>query len=218
MWIGPQIWFMVRHLTASPLGYQTPVLGDSAPEPGSPESLNVKACHTSASHSLTNLPRIFSTAIPVMHYLCVKCRELLMKVVWRAGMAMVWWLSCNQLRSELKLGLKRGKERGSSKYLAEIVDASEIHCMISAPSQEILKKVIPGDDKCITLFRDWTPSREWSGTLLNSNHLLYFKVECGTMLFLMQSICSGGLKDRRRWIVTCDYCWQVQKGVMWHKS
>ena len=59
-----------------------------------------------------------------------------------------------ELRSELKLGLKRGKERGSSKYLAEIVDASEIHCMISAPSQEILKKVIPGDDKCITLFRD----------------------------------------------------------------
>ena len=27
-------------------------------------------------------------------------------------------------------------------YLAEIVNASEIHCTISAPSQEILKRVI----------------------------------------------------------------------------
>ena len=153
----------------------------------------------------------------VTHYLCVKCRELSMKVVWRAEMAMVWWLSCDQLRSESKLGLKRGKERGSSKYLAEIVDASEIRCTISAPSQKILKKVILGDDKCITLFCDWTPPRECSGTLLNSNHLLYFKVECGMTLFLTQSIRSGGLKDRRRWIVTCDYCWQVQKGVMWYK-
>ena len=50
-----------------------------------------------------------------------------------------------KLQSELKLGTKRGKERSSSKYLAEIVDASEIHCMISAPSQEILKKVILGE-------------------------------------------------------------------------
>ena len=58
-----------------------------------------------------------------------------------------------ELRSELKLGLKRGKEKGSSKYLAEIIDASEIHRTISAP-QEILKKVILGDDKCITLFCD----------------------------------------------------------------
>ena len=154
----------------------------------------------------------------VTHYLCVKWRELSMKVVWRAGMAMVWWPSCNQLQSESTLGLKRGKERGSSKYLAEIIDALEIRCTISAPSQEILKKVILGDNKCITLFCDWTPPRECSGTLLNSNHLLYFKVECGTTLFLTQSIRSGGLKDRRRWIVTCDYCWQVQKGVMWHKS
>ena len=134
----------------------------------------------------------------VTHYLCVKCRELSMKVVWQAGMAMVWWPSCDQLRSELKRGLKRGKERGSSKYLVEIIDALEISCTISAPSQEILKKVILGDDKCIMLFCDWTPPRECSGTLLNSNHLLYFKVECGTTLFLTQSICSGGLKDRRR--------------------
>ena len=148
--------------------------------------------------------------------LCVKCRELLMKVIWRAGMALVRWPSCDQLQSESKPGLKRGKERGSSKYLAEIIDALEIHCMISAPSQEIFK-VILGDDKCIKLFCDWTPPKECSGTLLNSNHLLYFKVECGTTLFLMQSICSGGLKDRRRCIVTCDYCWQVQKGVMWYK-
>ena len=59
-----------------------------------------------------------------------------------------------ELRSESKLGLKRGKERGSSEYLVEIVDALEIHCTISAPSQEILKKVILGDDKCITLFCD----------------------------------------------------------------
>ena len=59
-----------------------------------------------------------------------------------------------ELQSELKLGLKRGKERGSSKYLAEIVDALEIRCAISAPSQEILKKVILGDDKCITPFCD----------------------------------------------------------------
>ena len=154
----------------------------------------------------------------VTHYLCVKCGELLMKVIWRAGMAMVWWPSCDQLWSELKLGLKRGKKRGSSKYLAEIVDASEIHCTISAPSQEILKKVILGDDRCIMLFCDWTPPRECSGTLLNSNHLLYFKVQCSMMLFLMQSIQSGGLKDRRRRIVRCDYYWQVQKGVMWHKS
>ena len=154
----------------------------------------------------------------VTHYLCVKCGELSMKVVWWAGMAMVWWPSCDQLWFELKLGLKRGKEIGSSKCLAEIVDASEICCTISAPSQEILKKLMLGEDKCITLFCDWTPPRECSGTLLNSNHLLYFKVECGTTLFLMQSIRSGGLKDRRRWIVTCDYCWQVQKGVMWHKG
>ena len=153
----------------------------------------------------------------VTHYLCVKCRELSMKVIWRAEMAMVWWLSCDQLRSESKLGLKRGKERGSSKYLAEIVDASEIRCTISAPSQEILKKVILGDDKHVMLFCDWTPPRECSGTLLNSNHLLYFKVECGMTLFLMQSICSGGLKDRRRRFVTCDYCWQVWKRVMWYK-
>ena len=59
-----------------------------------------------------------------------------------------------ELQSELKLGLKREKERGSSKYLVEIVDASEIHCTISAPSQEILKKVILGDDKCIMLLCD----------------------------------------------------------------
>ena len=160
-----------------------------------------------------NLPNLTSTVLPTLgtiltHYLSFKCGELSMKVVWRAGMAMVWWPSCNQLWSESKLGLKRRKERGSSKYLAEIVDASEICCTISAPSQEILKKVILGDDKCITLFCDWTPPRECSGTLLNSNHLLYFKVECGMTLFLMQSICSRGLKDRRRWIVTCDYYWQ----------
>ena len=112
---------------------------------------------------------------------------------------------------------KEREKRGSSKYLAEIVDASEIRCTSSAPSQEILKKVILGDDKCITLFSDWTPPRECSETLLNSNHLLYFKSECGTTLFLTQSIRSGGLKDRRRCIVTCDYCWQVWKGVMWYK-
>ena len=41
--------------------------------------------------------------------------------------------------------------------------------------------------------------RECSGTLLNSNHLLYFKVECGMTLILMQSI-------RRRCLVTCDNC------------
>ena len=104
-----------------------------------------------------NLPNLTSTVLPTLgtiltHYLSFKCGELSMKVVWRAGMAMVWWLSCNQLWSESKLGLKRRKERGSSKYLVEIVDASEICCMISAPSQEILKKVILGDDKCITLF------------------------------------------------------------------
>ena len=62
------------------------------------------------------------------------------------------WFMVRHLTASL--GLKRGKERGYSKYLAEILDASEIRCMISAPSQEILKKVIPGDDKCITLFRD----------------------------------------------------------------
>ena len=119
-----------------------------------------------------------------------------------------------ELRSVVIWTKARSKERekrGSSKYLVEIVDASEIHCMISAPCQEILKKVILGHHKCITLFSDWTPPRECSGTLLNSNHLLYFKVECSTTLFLMQSICSGGLKDRRRWVVTCDYCWQVQR-------
>jgi hypothetical protein len=33
----------------------------------------------------------------VTHYLCVKCGELLMKVVWQAKMIMVWRLSCNQL-------------------------------------------------------------------------------------------------------------------------
>ena len=143
---------------------------------------------------ISTLEHLFSA---VTHYLCVKCGELSMKVIWQAGIAMVWWPSCDQLRSELKLGLRREKERGSSKYLAEIVDASQICCTISAPSQEILKKAILGDDKCITLFCDWTPPRECSGTLLNSNHLLY-KVECGTSLFLTQSIRSGGLKDRRR--------------------
>jgi len=35
-----------------------------------------------------------------------------------------------------------------SQYLAEIVDASEIHHTISAPSQEILKKVILGEVCC----------------------------------------------------------------------
>ena len=45
----------------------------------------------------------------VTHYLCVKCGELLMKVVWRAGMAMVWRLSCDQLRSKPKLSPKREK-------------------------------------------------------------------------------------------------------------
>ena len=64
---------------------------------------------------------------------------------------------------------------------------------------------------------NWTPPGEYSVILLNSNHLLYFKVECSMMLFLMQSIHSGGLKDRRRSLVTCDYCWQVQNGVMWYK-
>jgi hypothetical protein len=37
--------------------------------------------------------------------------------------------------------------------------------------------------------------QEYSVTLLNSNHLLYFQRECSMMLFLMQSICSGGFKD-----------------------
>ena len=63
MWIGSQIRFMVRQPTASPLGYQSPAWGDSAPEPGSPESLNAKACHTSASQPLANVPRIFSAAV-----------------------------------------------------------------------------------------------------------------------------------------------------------
>ena len=45
----------------------------------------------------------------VTHYLCVKCGELSMKVVWRAGMAMVWRLSCDQLRSKPKLSPKREK-------------------------------------------------------------------------------------------------------------
>ena len=146
----------------------------------------IKMCWTLCKSRF--LRKLSSSRDLVTHYLCVIYRELLMKVVWQAGMAMVWWPSCNQLRSELKLGLKREKKRGSSKYLAEIVDASEICCTISASSQKILKKVILGDDKCITLFCDWTPPRECSGTLLNSNHLLYFKVECGTTLFLMQSI------------------------------
>ena len=45
----------------------------------------------------------------VTHYLCVKCGELSMKVVWRAGMAMVWRLSCDQLWSKPKLSPKREK-------------------------------------------------------------------------------------------------------------
>ncbi|KIJ90079.1 hypothetical protein K443DRAFT_15547 [Laccaria amethystina LaAM-08-1] len=39
---------------------------------------------------------------------------------------------------------ERERER-FCQYLAEIVDALEIHCTISAPSQEILKKVILGE-------------------------------------------------------------------------
>ena len=63
MWIGSRIRFTVRQPTASPPGYQSPVSGDSAPEPGSPESLDAKACHTSTSQPLANVPRIFSAAV-----------------------------------------------------------------------------------------------------------------------------------------------------------
>ena len=65
--------------------------------------------HSQSSPLFKPGPLLLQVTACVTHYLCVKCGELSMKVVWRAGMAMVWWPSCNQLRSESKLGLKKGK-------------------------------------------------------------------------------------------------------------
>jgi len=64
-----------------------------------------------------------------------------MKVVWRAEMIMV----CRSSYDLSQSLIQRGREREFSQYLAEIVNASEIRCTISAPSQEILKKVILGE-------------------------------------------------------------------------
>ena len=151
----------------------------------------------------------------VTHYLCVKCGELSMKVVWQAEMAMVWRLAAISYHLNQSSVLRERNRK------IQPVSSGDCWCF-GNPLHNLCSfsgNPWESDTGGNTLIWNWTPPREYSVTLLNSNHLLYFKVECCTTLFLMQSICSGGgLKDRRRWIVTCDYCWQVQKGVMWHKS
>ena len=63
MWMESPPFYMVRWSNTSPLGYQSPVSGDSAPIPGSQDHLDAVPSFGTVSRTLSCIPRIFSTAI-----------------------------------------------------------------------------------------------------------------------------------------------------------
>ena len=65
MWIESPRYTTVRRRIVSPLGYQSPALGDSVPVPGSQEAQRVTPLPRVTASRLSHVPRLFASAISI---------------------------------------------------------------------------------------------------------------------------------------------------------